>query len=104
MKINLKDYTPKTEEIHIPEWTDEPLYVRELLGSQLEMLQRYSRVEDGKMVMDHQNALLIVSSLVDDKGDYLFTEKDIESIENQPAYILSKIIATVGRVSSINNL
>ena len=59
MKINLTEYTPKQEEIFMPEWTDEPLYVRELLGLQLELLQRYTSVVEGKGVVAHQNALLI---------------------------------------------
>lgn len=79
MKINLIDYTPKTEEISIPEWSAEKIYVQELLGTQLEMIQRYAHVENGKAVVEHQNALLIIASVVDAEGKYLFTEKTLRT-------------------------
>lgn len=101
MKINLKEYTPKQEEISIPEWTDEPLFVRELIGRQLEVLQKYTSLDKGKSVTKHQNALLILSSLVDKDGDYLFTEDDIDFIETQPVSIIAKIIGAVTRVSDL---
>jgi hypothetical protein len=101
MKINLVDYTPKTEEISIPQWSADPLYVQELLGTQLEMIQRYAHLENGKAVIEHQNALLIITSLIDKEGNYLFTEKDIENLEKQPATIIAKILESVNRVSGV---
>lgn len=101
MKIDLKSYSPKTEKIEIPEWTSEPIFVRELLGAQLELLQRHTHMEDGVAIIDHQNALLVICSVVDSDGHYLFTEKDISDIEKQPATVIASILTAVGKVSNL---
>lgn len=100
MKININNYNPRQEQIENP-WGDEPLFVRELLGGQLELIQRYSRSVNGTVVVDHQIALLIVCSLVDEEGNYVFKESDIESLENQPASTISKLIEVIGRISNL---
>ena len=101
MKIDLSSYVPKREEILIPECTKEPIYVQELSGTQLEMLQRHATMEHGKPVVRHQYALLIIASLVDKDGNYLFTEKDLADIEKQPATLLARIVETANRISGV---
>jgi hypothetical protein len=101
MKIDLSSYVIKREEISIPEWSTEPIFVQELSGNQLEMLQRYTALVKGKTVITHQYALLIIASLVDKDGEYLFTEKDIEDLEKQPATIITRVIEAVNRISGI---
>lgn len=101
MQIDLSSYEPKREEMLIPEWGDEPFYVREMLGRHLEMVQNYADVVKGKVIIKHQFALLIVCSLVDKDNKYIFTEKDIPYIENQPAVLVARIVAVVNRVSGV---
>lgn len=101
MKIDLTSYQPKRKEINIPEWTTETIFVQELLGKQLETIQNSTKIEKGKVVIKHQFALLIVCSLVDADGNYLFTENDIKDLENQPAEIITKIITVIKEVSDV---
>jgi hypothetical protein len=101
MKIDLSSYVPKRELISIPEWSSEDIFVQELSGTQLEMIQKYSSVVNGNPVIKHQYALLIIASLTDKDGEYLFTEKDIKDIEKQPATILARIVGAISHVSEI---
>jgi len=101
MKIDLLSYVPKREEISIPEWSKETIYVQELSGTQLEMLQRHAEMVKGKAVIRHQYVLLIIASLVDEKGEYIFSEKDIEALEKQPATLLARIVEVANRVSGV---
>jgi hypothetical protein len=101
MKIDLSSYQPKRKEISIPSWTPEPIYVQELLGKQLELIQNAAKVEKGRVVIKHQFALLIVCSLVDADGNYLFTEDDIKDLEKQPADIITEIMKVIKEVSDV---
>jgi len=101
MKIDLHSYQPKKEEISIPEWADEPIFVRELSADNLEMLQRHTEMVKGQPVMKHQYSLLIISSLVDKDDNYLFSENDIEDLEKQPAVLIAKLMEAINRVSGI---
>jgi hypothetical protein len=101
MKIDLKSYQPKREEVVIPEWSDKPIYVQELLGKHLEQIRKATVYEDGKPVVKNKFSLFISMSVVDENGDFLFSEEDIPSLEKQPLSIVMRIINIINRVSDI---
>jgi uncharacterized membrane protein YjjP (DUF1212 family) len=94
-----KTISLKREPLSVPEWTPDPLFVQEMTGRQLETMRKYVSVKNGVTVTEHQIAQMIILSVTDAEGKYVFTEKDIEDLESQPMGLLTKVIETVGKVT-----
>lgn len=101
MKINLSSYVPKREEVLIPEWSEKPIFVQELLGQHLEVIRNATVTEDGKSTIKNKFSLFIIMSCTDEEGNFLFSEADIPELEKQPLAIIMKIINVINRVSGI---
>jgi hypothetical protein len=86
----------KTEEMEIPEWGT-TVTIRGLTGK-----QRASYFEDQQQ--ENQPlwkfvSKLVVLGVVDEDGDPIFTEDDLEAIGEKNADVLDRIAAAVGRLS-----
>ena len=98
--VNLKKFELHKEPISVPSWAEDgTLFIQEMSGRQLDTLTRYTSVVDGSPVMRHQMSIMIILSVVDADGKFIFTEVDIDDLEGQPASVLSNIVNVVNRVS-----
>jgi len=100
--IDLNKNVLKREKVLIPEWTEDEVYVQELTGRQVELLKKYVTIVNGIPVAKHEIALMIILSLVDKDGNYLFTEDDIEQLENQPIALIIRLYSLATKLSGLS--
>jgi hypothetical protein len=97
--------TIRTETVFIPEWS-ESVNVRELTGAQRDEWEKSMIDLEGKkhkITIDNARAKLISLSVVDDKGELLFTERDIEQIGQGGSGAISKIYDVAASLSGISD-
>ena len=97
-----------TEKVSIPEWTDQPLYIRTMNGSERDDFERslFEENEDGSFTKNLQNmrARLLARTLCSDKEGKIriFTDADIELLGQKSAAALDKCVEASKRLSGIS--
>jgi len=95
------------EKVKIPEWGDGEVIVRCLTGQERDELESFVVIEkpDGARGVDLTNfrARLISLSVIDEKGDRLFSVGDIERLTKKSAKALDRIFDVAERLSALRN-
>ena len=91
-----------SEAIHVDAW-DADVYIREMTGRQLEILKKHVEVIDGIPVTRDELGLVLILSLVDENGAYLFTEKDIPALLDQPLSVTSPLFGKAVEISGLGS-
>jgi hypothetical protein len=93
----------KIETVPVPEWGGDVL-VRGLTGEQRDTFEAsIVHLEGKKAATDLANirAKLVSASLVDEKGDLLFDERDVEALGRKSAVALQRIFEVAQRLSGL---
>ena len=93
----------RSEVIHVDAWGAD-VYVQEMTGRQLNVLKKHVEVVDGVAVTQDELGLVLVLSLVDENGQYLFTENDIPALLDQPLSVTSPLFGKAVEMSGLSNM
>ena len=100
--LEAKDIQMK--KINVPEWGGD-IYVKGLSGIANEKFQEsiIEIKEDGKrkVTYKYMRAKLLALTICDENGNLLFSEEDIEALDNKSSYVLSIIYETAQRLSGL---
>jgi hypothetical protein len=92
-----------SDAIHVDIW-DCDVYVREMTGRQLEVLKRHIVTVNGVSHTENELGLVLVLSLVDKDGNFLFSEKDLDALLDQPLSVTAPLFAKAVEVSGLGAL
>lgn len=91
----------KTEEVDVPEWGG-TITVRGMTGAARDVWEQML-IKDGKASIDNARAKLVAVSVVDEKGEFMFTESDIALLGKKSASALTRIVNVAQRLSRLSN-
>ena len=100
----LKASSLKTEDVEVPEWGG-VVRVRELRGRERDEWEASLAVQRGqKMVPDVANmrAKLVARSVVDDDGEPVFSQQDVNALGELSAAALDRVFEVASRLSGLN--
>jgi hypothetical protein len=100
----LKAEDLKKELVKVPEWGGD-VYIRCMTGTERDLFESEAYTVKGKDVQinrENFRARLLVRVLVDEKGDRLFTDKDIAALGAKSAKPLDRIFAVAMRVNGLS--
>jgi hypothetical protein len=100
----LKASSLKTEDVEVPEWGG-VVRVRELRGRERDEWEASLAVKRGnQMVPDVANmrAKLVARSVVDDDGEPVFTQQDVNALGELSAAALDRVFEVASRLSGLN--
>jgi hypothetical protein len=89
------------ERVHMPEWGGDVL-VRGMTGAERDTF--LAGVIDGKggVILQNLTAKLITATLVDETGNRLFTEAEVQTLAGKSAAALTRIFGVASRLSGIS--
>jgi len=87
----------KTETLRIPEWGGDVI-VRTITGRERDNFEKQLTQEGN---LENIRAKFVAATVVDEQGNLLFTEKDIEALGNKRASALDKIFALGRKLSGL---
>ncbi len=86
--------TLRTMEIEVPEWNG-TIAVRELTGAKRDIYEgimlRSVNSAGNVTSLKGLRAKLIVMSVIDDEGNLMFTDKDLDAITSKSGYVIDRI-------------
>lgn len=93
------------ETVHIPEWGGDVL-VRGLTGYERDQLERAVIELKGKraIIRDNIRAKMVSMSVVDEDGNLVFSESDIEALGKKSASALQRIFEVAQRLSGLTDI
>lgn len=92
----------KTETVEVPEWGGEVL-VRGLTGQQRDAFEQwFQKQSKSKAGVPNVRARLAVLSIVDEKGDRVFNDADIDMLGDKSGAMLDRVFDAVQRLSGIS--
>ncbi len=90
----------KMKTINVPEWGGEVI-VRTMDGEGRDALET-SLISNGKRDLKNFRAKLLAQCLVDDKGNRLFTEADINALGKKNAAILARLADVANELNKLS--
>ena len=94
----------KTEDVEVPEWGG-TVRVRALTGTQRDAYQfSIVHIESGKPITDMSNvsAKLIAASLIDEQGNLLFSDAEVQALGQKSAGALQRVFEVASRLSGLS--
>jgi len=95
----------KTEEVQVPEWGGSVL-VRGMTGAERDRYEAAVVEQNGKNTkvnMRNARARLMTMTVVDEKGNKLFTQADIETLGQKSAAALQRVFEVATRLAGIGD-
>ena len=102
-KSILKNNKLKTQVVNVPEWGGD-IIVSELTGTARDAWESdiISMSDDGGKINGiNTRAKLIVISVVDEEGNLIFDEEDIEEVGNLSATALNRVFTVASKLSAL---
>ncbi len=103
-----KDY--KIEIVDVPEWNDQvpkgekaQVGIVRMSGTAKDEWESYCRLPDGKPNFTNLRAKLVSLVVVDEKGERLFTEKEVAKLGLKSAVALDRLIEAAEKVNRISS-
>ena len=90
-----------TERVNVPEWGGEVI-VRGLTGRNRDRFEALMTANKGNAMLDNACALMAAWCVVDENGQRLFTDEDVEQLGEKNARILVQLFQVAGRLSGTN--
>lgn len=93
-----------TEEVSVPEWNGE-VTVRNLTGKERDEYEAGIAIQTRngvKVNLAQARAKLLVKTIIDDKGERVFTEKDINALGDKSAQALQRVFEVASRLSGLS--
>ena len=93
------------EEVFIPEWNDS-IIIREMTAEERDQFETFYFDDQGKRksiknMMKNIRARLVAFCAIDEQGNRLFTEEDIETLGKKSARIIDRLYDVAQRLSGI---
>lgn len=91
------------ELVHVPEWGGS-VYVQAMTGRQRDMFEESLQVRRGKKIetsIVQFRAKLVALCVVDENGQRIFSEADVQALGDKSAAALTRIAEVASRLSSI---
>lgn len=93
----------KTEVVSVPDWGGEVI-VSTMTGIDRDKLEEAAQGDDGKIGTDNFRAKLLAFTLVDEQGNRLFTENEIEALGRKSASALNKVFNVAMRLNALRKV
>lgn len=90
----------KTEKVSVPEWGGE-VCVRTMTGTDRDAFEQSIVTGPDKTNMENIRARLCALTIVDEKGERLFTDKDVAELGKKSALALDHIFTIAQRINGI---
>lgn len=93
----------KTEEVEVPEW-DGKVRVKSLTAKERDRFEAgmiEGRGKDRKTNLENLRARLVAKTVVDEQGNLLFSEKDVDALGEKNAAAIDKVFAVAQRLSKL---
>ena len=100
----LKAQDMRTETVHVPEW-DGDVIVRTLRGDEYEHYEESllgGRGRSRHVIYGEIRAKLLVACIVNENGDRVFTEKDIDALKSKSAAALDRVWTVAQRLNGLS--
>lgn len=94
----------KTEVVNVPEWGGGDVIVKAMSSAERDSWESWcteQRERWGKYAVPNIRASLVVRSLVDEKGERVFGDSEVELLGEKSGAALDRIFAVAGRLSKI---
>lgn len=90
------------EEVEVPEWGGSVL-VRGMNGTERDSFEisMIDQKQKGKMNLENVRAKLCAMTIVDEEGNRIFSEKDIEALAKKSASALGRVFVVAQRLSGM---
>lgn len=89
------------ERVHVPEWGGD-VFVRGMTGAERDVFLSGVIDGQGRVVLANLTAKLITATLVDESGERLFTEAEVELLAGKSAAALHRLFTVASRLSGIS--
>lgn len=96
----LKAKDLKEETVNVPEWGGS-VKVRSLTGRERDEFERDVFNDGDKSTWENFRAKLVALTIVDEKGERIFTSSDVHALGNKSALALDKIFSVSQRLSGL---
>jgi len=100
--LGVDDY--EYEDVHIPEWGGKKVRVCRLTGTARDAFEAEGIQQRGRSFsvnMQNLRARLLVRTLVNEKGDRLFNDQEIQKLGSKSAKVLDRIFTVAQRLSGL---
>lgn len=100
--LNVKDF--KTREVEVEEWGGTVL-VKSLSGSERNEFEQSMIIRRGKdvqMNMKNATAKLVALSVVDEEGNRLFSDADVETLGSKSGAALSRVYTVASKLAGLS--
>ena len=92
----------KQETVEVPEWGGEVI-VAVMSGHARDRLEASIVGKNGGQNLQNIRAKYVAASLVDEKGDLLFSESDVQALGKKSAAALDRVFAVAQRINHITD-
>lgn len=92
----------KTQELDVPEWGGK-VRVSTMSGFARDRFEASCIGKNGGVKHDNIRAKLVAACLIDDKGELLFTEKDVTALGKKSCSALDRIFAAAQTLNGIGD-
>lgn len=95
----------KQEVVHVPEWGGDVL-VKALDGTERDAFEQSLTRREGKMIrpdMNNVRAKLCAFTIVDEAGNLLFKEREIEQLGTKSASALDRVFSVAQRLAGLTD-
>lgn len=101
----------ETREVHVPEWADpetgdDVVFVKALSGAERDAYEGSLRSIRGSTVIPNlanARAKLVARALVDENGQRIFTDKQIDQLGSKSAAVLERLFDVAAEMSGLND-
>lgn len=93
------------EEVEVPEWGGS-VFVKGMTGTERDVFEQSiveTRGKNTRVNMQNVRAKLVSLSACDDKGELLFTPKDVKALGGKSAAALQRVFEVASRLSGISD-
>lgn len=93
----------KTETVDVSEWWGDSVTIKSMSGFARDRFESSLLGNNGGSNMQNIRAKLCAASIVDEKGDLMFSDKDIVKLGNKDSKPLDKIFEAAQRLNKISD-
>lgn len=95
------------EEVHVPSWKlSGPIYVREMTASERDAYEAYildNRGKNERANLRGLRARLVALTLVDEAGNRIFSDEDVEAVGRKGARAIEPIVEAAMRLNAMRS-
>ena len=93
-----KSYTLATDEVSVPNWSEEPIRIQELSAAAIDKMRGLGEGKELKAAV-----LSIIHGVIDENGKRIFVESDLNNLMEMSVSDLNKVSEAVLKVSGLGD-